>query len=73
MAPTPRLTQAATALRIRFDLGLFDPIAGNPYAQPLPPSLIDGPAHRKARARSSQGYSSTYLAMGFANVRAGTW
>ena len=39
--------KAKTALQIRFDLGIFDPIIGNPYAQPLHPSVIDGPGHRK--------------------------
>ena len=38
--------KAGAALKLRFDLGLFDPVDGNPYAQPLPASVIDGPAHR---------------------------
>ena len=31
------------------------------------------PQRSHPRARAAKGYSSTYLAMGFANVRAGTW
>ena len=38
--------KAGAALKLRFDLGLFDPVDGNPYAQPIPASVIDGPAHR---------------------------
>jgi beta-glucosidase len=53
-------TKAATALKIRFDLGLFDPVAGNPYAQPVPPSVIDGPAHRKV-ARDTTAASVVLL------------
>ena len=30
-------------------------------------------AARSARTPNTKGYSSTYLAMGFANIRAGTW
>ena len=56
--------KAATALRIRFDLGIFDPAEGNPYAQPIAASV--------RTTRNTKGYSSTHLAMGFANVRAGT-
>ena len=31
------------------------------------------PTHARSNGRNTKGYSSTYLAMGFANVRAGTW
>ena len=53
-------TKAATALQIRFDLGLFDPVGGNPYAQPVPASVIDGPAHRKV-ARDATAASVVLL------------
>jgi beta-glucosidase len=67
--PDPRFTladldtKAATALKIRFDLGLFDPITepGHPDHQPLPPSVIDGPAHRKV-ARDATAASVVLLA-----------
>jgi beta-glucosidase len=55
--------KAATALRIRFDLGLFDPVTepGHPDGKPLPPSLIDGPTHRKV-ARDATAASVVLLA-----------
>ena len=34
--------------------------------------LFDQPSARPPRVRNTKGYSSTYLAMGFANARAGT-
>lgn len=52
--------KAATALRIRFDLGIFDPVSNNPYAQPLPASVIDGSAHRKV-ARDATAASIVLL------------
>lgn len=53
-------TKAGTALRIRFDLGLFDPVDGNPYAKALPDDVIDGPAHRKV-ARDAAAASIVLL------------
>ena len=53
-------TKAATALRIRFDLGLFDPTHENPYAQPVSAAVIDGPSHRKV-AREATAASVVLL------------
>jgi beta-glucosidase len=64
--PDPRFTladldvKAGTALRLRFDLGEFDPIDGNPYAQPIDASVIDGAAHR-AVAREATAASVVLL------------
>jgi beta-glucosidase len=52
--------KAGTALRLRFDLGEFDPIAGNPYALPVDASVIDGAAHR-AVARETTAASVVLL------------
>ena len=64
--PDPRFTladldeKAGKALRLRFDLGEFDPVADNPYAQPLDPSVIDGAAHREV-ARDATAASVVLL------------
>ena len=39
----------------------------------LGPVRPTAPSSRPAPSCNTKGYSSTYLAMGFANVRAGTW
>lgn len=52
--------KAGVALRLRFDLGEFDPVDGNPYAQPIDASVIDGQAHRKV-ARDATAASIVLL------------
>jgi beta-glucosidase len=52
--------KAGIALRLRFDLGLFDPVADNPYAHPLPATVIDSAAHR-AVARAATAASVVLL------------
>lgn len=52
--PTALDSKAASALRIQFQLGIFDPEHNNPYAKPVSEDVIDGPAHRKvARAATA--------------------
>lgn len=64
--PDPRFTltdldaKTVIALQMRFNLGEFDPVAGNPYAQPVDPSVIDGAAHRKV-ARDATAASVVLL------------
>ena len=52
--------KAGRALRIQFELGVFDPVSSNPYGQPVHPSTIDGPAHRKV-AREATAASIVLL------------
>jgi beta-glucosidase len=52
--------KAGIALRLRFDLGLFDPVTDNPYARPLPATVIDSAAHR-AVARAATAASVVLL------------
>jgi hypothetical protein len=52
--------KAGLVLRLRFELGEFDPTEGNPYAAPIPASVIDGPTHR-AVARDATAASVILL------------
>ena len=58
-APDPRFTladldeKAGIALRIRFELGEFDPMSSNPYSAPVNASVIDSAAHWKIAREAS--------------------